>query len=96
VCGWRTRGEAPAAGGRLVDIEQAAGDKSTMFVREGDIMKPSTTDQIQGAVHEVKGKLKEKAGQVTGNPDLTDEGQAEQLVGKVQKKIGEVEKVVAK
>ena len=67
-----------------------------MFVREDTIMKPSTTDQIQGTVHEVKGNLKEKAGQVTGNPDLTDEGQAEQLVGKVQKKVGEVEKVVGK
>jgi uncharacterized protein YjbJ (UPF0337 family) len=56
-------------------------------------MKPSTTDQVQGALHEVKGEVKEKAGQVTGNPDLTSEGQAEKLAGKVQKKVGQVEKV---
>jgi uncharacterized protein YjbJ (UPF0337 family) len=30
-------------------------------------MQPSTTDQIQGKLHEVKGKAKEKAGQVTNN-----------------------------
>jgi uncharacterized protein YjbJ (UPF0337 family) len=57
-------------------------------------MKPSTTDRVQGALHEVKGDVKEKAGQVTGNPDLTNEGQAEKLAGKIQKKIGQVEKVV--
>jgi uncharacterized protein YjbJ (UPF0337 family) len=56
-------------------------------------MKPSTTDQVQGALHEVKGEVKEKAGKITGNPDLTNEGQAEKLAGKVQKKVGQVEKV---
>jgi uncharacterized protein YjbJ (UPF0337 family) len=56
-------------------------------------MKPSTTDQVQGALHEVKGEVKEKAGQVIGNPDLTNEGQAEKLAGTVQKKVGQVEKV---
>jgi uncharacterized protein YjbJ (UPF0337 family) len=60
----------------------------------GEDMKPSTTDQVQGTLHEVKGDVKEKAGRVTGNPDLTKEGQAEKLTGKVQKKVGQVEKVV--
>ena len=57
-------------------------------------MKPSTTDQVQGTLHEVKGDLKEKIGQVTGNPDAANEGQAEKIAGTVQKKIGQVEKVV--
>ena len=57
-------------------------------------MKPSTTDQVQGALHEAKGDVKEKVGQVTGNADLTNEGQAEKLAGKIQKKVGQVEKVV--
>jgi uncharacterized protein YjbJ (UPF0337 family) len=57
-------------------------------------MKPSTTDQVQGTLHEVKGDVKEKIGQVTGNPDATNEGQAEKIAGTVQKKIGQVEKVV--
>jgi uncharacterized protein YjbJ (UPF0337 family) len=59
-------------------------------------MKPSTTDQAQGKLHEVKGDVKEKVGQVTGNPDLTNEGQAERLAGNVQKKVGQVEKVFGK
>jgi uncharacterized protein YjbJ (UPF0337 family) len=60
----------------------------------GEDMKPSTTDQVQGTLHEVKGDVKEKAGQVTGDPDLTNEGQAEKLAGTVQKKVGQVEKVI--
>ncbi len=59
-------------------------------------MKPSTTDQIQGAIHEIKGKAKQKAGEVTNNPDLIDEGQSEKLAGKVQKKVGQIEKVFEK
>ena len=56
-------------------------------------MKPSTKDQIKGTLHEVKGKVKEKAGQVTNNPDLEAEGQAENLGGKIQKKVGQIKKV---
>ena len=59
-------------------------------------MKPSTKDQIEGKLHEVKGKAKEKVGQVTNNPDLAAEGQAEKLGGKVQKKVGQIEKVLGK
>jgi len=59
-------------------------------------MKPSTTDQVKGKFHEVKGAVKQKAGQVTNNPDLEAEGQAEKLTGKVQKKIGQVEKILEK
>jgi uncharacterized protein YjbJ (UPF0337 family) len=59
-------------------------------------MKESTKDQLKGTAHEVKGKIKEKAGQVTNDPDLKAEGQAENLVGKVQKKVGQVEKVLEK
>jgi uncharacterized protein YjbJ (UPF0337 family) len=59
-------------------------------------MKPSTTDQIEGKAHELVGGVKEKAGQVTSNPDLQAEGQNEKLTGKVQKKIGQIEKVFEK
>jgi uncharacterized protein YjbJ (UPF0337 family) len=45
---------------------------------------------------EAKGKIKEKAGQVTNDPNLKAEGQAENLAGKVQKKVGQVEKVLEK
>jgi uncharacterized protein YjbJ (UPF0337 family) len=48
---------------------------------------------MTGALHQVKGKLKEAAGKSTNNPDLAAEGQGEKLAGKVQKKIGQIEKV---
>ena len=59
-------------------------------------MKPSTNDQITGAIHEVKGAVKEKAGQIAGNPRLTAEGQNEKFAGKVQKKVGQIKKVFEK
>src|SRR5665213_1871745 len=39
-------------------------------------MADSTKDKIEGAVHDVKGTIKEKVGQATKNPDLEDEGTA--------------------
>jgi uncharacterized protein YjbJ (UPF0337 family) len=59
-------------------------------------MKPSTEDEIAGKVHEVKGKIKEKAGQLTNDPDLEGEGLGEKIAGKVQKKIGQLERVIEK
>ena len=59
-------------------------------------MKPSTNDQVEGKFHEVKGAVKEKAGQVANNPNLEAEGQDEKLAGKIQKKVGQVEKVLEK
>ena len=47
-------------------------------------------------MHEAKGTVKEKAGQVTNNPKLTAKGQNEKLAGKVQKKVGQIEKVLEK
>jgi len=59
-------------------------------------MKPSTKDKLKGKLHEVKGKVKEKAGQVINDPDLQSEGQSENLAGKVQKKIGQIKGVFEK
>jgi len=59
-------------------------------------MKRSTEDQAKGRFHEVKGKIKEKMGQLTNNPDLEGEGIGEKIAGKIQKKIGQVEKVIEK
>lgn len=59
-------------------------------------MADSTKDKIEGTVHDVKGKIKEKIGQATNNPDLEDEGTGEKIGGKIQKKIGDVEKVFEK
>lgn len=59
-------------------------------------MKPSTQDQVQGTLHEIKGKAKQKVGEVTNNPDLAAEGQGEKLAGTVQKKVGQIEKLFEK
>jgi uncharacterized protein YjbJ (UPF0337 family) len=56
-------------------------------------MKNSTKDQAQGKAHEVKGAVKEKAGHAFNNPELEAEGQDEKVAGKIQKKVGQVEKV---
>jgi len=57
-------------------------------------MKPSTKDEAKGKFHEVKGRIKEKVGKAINNPDLEAEGTNERLAGKVQKKIGQVKKVL--
>jgi uncharacterized protein YjbJ (UPF0337 family) len=59
-------------------------------------MKPSTENEIAGRVHEVKGKTKEKIGQLTNDPKLEADGAGEYIVGKVQKKTGQVEKIIEK
>ena len=56
-------------------------------------MKQNTKDEAKGTFHEVKGAVKEKVGRAINDPDLEAEGQAEKIAGKVQKKIGQVEKV---
>jgi uncharacterized protein YjbJ (UPF0337 family) len=59
-------------------------------------MKPSTENEIAGKVHEIKGTIKQKVGQLTNDPGLEGEGIGEKIAGKVQKKIGQLEKVIEK
>ena len=59
-------------------------------------MKPSTENEIAGKVHEIKGTIKQKVGQLTNDPDLEGEGIGEKIAGKVQKKIGQLEKIIEK
>jgi len=56
-------------------------------------MKSSTKDKVKGTLKEAKGKAKEKFGDTTGDPDQRDQGTAEKVGGKVQRKIGDVKKV---
>ncbi len=59
-------------------------------------MKSATENEIRGQIHEVKGKIKEKAGELTNNPDLEADGIVEKIAGKTQNKIGLVAKAVEK
>jgi uncharacterized protein YjbJ (UPF0337 family) len=60
------------------------------------MMKPSTQDKTEGKLHEVKGAIKQKAGEVTNNPDMAADGNAEKIAGKVQNFVGKIEKAVGK
>ena len=59
-------------------------------------MKPSTKDQAEGTLHELKGRVKEVAGKLSDNPKLEAEGTGEKIAGKVQEKVGQVKKVLGK
>jgi uncharacterized protein YjbJ (UPF0337 family) len=60
------------------------------------MMKPSTNDQINGAIHQVKGAVKEAAGRAANNPDLEAEGTAEKIGGQLLQKLGQIKKVFEK
>ena len=59
-------------------------------------MNQSTKDELQGKGHEVKGAVKETVGHVIKNPKLEAEGRDENIAGKIQKKVGQIEKVLEK
>lgn len=59
-------------------------------------MKSSTKDVAEGKMHQAKGKIKEVAGVIIDNKKLENEGDSEKISGKIQEKIGDIEKVVDK
>jgi len=59
-------------------------------------MKSSIRDKAEGTFHEVKGKVKEVAGQLSDNSELETEGAGEKIAGKVQEKVGQIKKVLGK
>jgi uncharacterized protein YjbJ (UPF0337 family) len=67
--------------------------KGTMD-EELTMIKPSTKDTLNGDLHDAKGTVKEKAGQLVNDPDLEAEGQTEKIGGKIQKKVAKVEKAL--
>jgi uncharacterized protein YjbJ (UPF0337 family) len=77
-------------------IKNGQPNKSPHFHRAKGVlmMKPSTKDQLEGTLHEVKGAIKESAGHLVGNPGLEAEGNVEKTAGKVQQKLAQVEKVL--
>ncbi len=57
-------------------------------------MKSSTKDQVEGKFHKLKGRFKEIAGELSNNPKLEAKGTYERIGGKVQEKIGQIEKAL--
>jgi uncharacterized protein YjbJ (UPF0337 family) len=58
------------------------------------MMKPSTKDRVDGKFHEIKGAVKEKAGELTNNPRLEGAGMGEKIAGKIQGVAGKIEKAL--
>ena len=49
-------------------------------------MKSSIRDKTEGTFHEVKGKVKEIAGQLSDNPKLGAKGKGEKIAGRLRKR----------
>jgi len=64
------------------------------LAEERIMTKLSTDDKTTGRLHEVKGAIKRKAGELTKNPNLEADGRAEENAGKVQHLVGKIEKAV--
>jgi uncharacterized protein YjbJ (UPF0337 family) len=70
--------------------------KTTIKQEERIMMKPSTDDKTAGKLHEVKGAIKQKVGELSNNPNLAADGRAEKNAGKVQNVVGKIEKAAGK
>ncbi len=46
-------------------------------------------DEVKGKGKQIKGAVKDKAGELINDPDLEAEGEAGRLEGQVQEKVGE-------
>lgn len=57
-------------------------------------MKSSTKNQMEGKFHRLNGRLKEIAGELSDNPKLEAKGTYEKIAGKIQERIGQVEKAL--
>jgi len=51
-------------------------------------------DEIKGKAHKAKGAVKDKLGEVTNNPDLEAEGEAERSRGQMQEGFGKARRKV--
>ena len=51
-------------------------------------MKTDTKFRIEGSWKEIKGKLKQKYASLTEDDLMFEEGQEEELLGRLQKKLG--------
>ena len=51
-------------------------------------------DELEGKATAVKGKVKQAAGDLTNDPELNDEGVADEVAGKTQDTIGRARRKV--
>ena len=51
-------------------------------------------DELEGKLQAAKGQVKQAAGSLTHNPELHDEGVADEIAGKTQETVGHVRRTV--
>jgi uncharacterized protein YjbJ (UPF0337 family) len=51
-------------------------------------------DELEGKGKALKGQIKQATGDLTNNPDLHDEGVADEVAGKTQDAVGRVKRTV--
>ena len=61
---------------------------ATSFVAAAETVITMTKLQFKGSWNEVKGKLKQKYGQLTDNDLAFSEGKDDELLGRLQQKLG--------
>ena len=59
-------------------------------------MKPSKKNMVKGKGSQVTGKIKQKIGASSEDPDLEDQGTLDKVKGKIQEKIGQIQRVFEK
>jgi uncharacterized protein YjbJ (UPF0337 family) len=59
-------------------------------------MKSKIRNVLKGAGREVKGKVNEAAGRISGKPGLRAKGRLQQAGGRVQRKFGEAQHEIEK
>jgi uncharacterized protein YjbJ (UPF0337 family) len=59
---------------------------------DGDLTRKGTENSLEGKGTDLKGKLKDAAGGLTGDSSLQAEGKMDQLKGKAQDALGKVQR----
>jgi uncharacterized protein YjbJ (UPF0337 family) len=75
-------------------VADGLSSQSGQYSKMEEPMKISRKDRAKGLFHQAKGSAKEVAGKISGNSRLEAKGAGEKNAGKVQEKIGQVEKVL--
>ena len=70
------------------------GDITYSEQRKTETMKLSTQDKVEGVAKGISGNVKVFAGKAIKSDRLQNEGRQEKAIGKIQKKIGEIETVL--
>jgi uncharacterized protein YjbJ (UPF0337 family) len=77
----------------LREAEKSKPNYKQIEILKENTVKSSTKEKAKGMFHQMKGKIKETAGNLTDNPKLETEGTVERIAGKAQEKLGQVKKV---